>query len=140
MILKFKFADELGRYKKEDTASSVCRVCKKKITYEDLDYQTQGFRIHWECKERFLENPESYRESADISDKSFVLTLILCLFTGIIGIHRFYAGKIGTGILMMFTLGGSLIWVLVDLIRICLGLFKDIDGRIIKNQRAVERQ
>ena len=131
--------DSLGGYKKENTASSVCRVCKKKITYEDLDYRTQGLRIHWKCKENFLENPENYQESADISDKSFILTLILCLFTGIIGMHRFYAGKIGTGILMMVTLGGFLIWVLVDLIRTCLGSFKDIDGRIIKNQKDVEK-
>jgi len=131
--------DPLGSYKKEDTKSSVCRVCKKKITYEDVDYQTQGFKIHWKCKDKFLENPENYQESADISDKNFLLTLILCLFTGIIGIHRFYAGKMGTGILMIVTLGGLLIWVLVDLIRICSGSFKDIDGRIIKNQRAVER-
>ena len=127
--------DPLGGYKKEDTSSSVCRVCKKKITYEDLDYQTQGFRIHWKCKDKFLENPEFYQESADMSEKKIFLTLMLCLFTGVIGIHRFYVGKKGTGLLMIFTLGGLLIWVLVDLIMICMGSFKDIDGRIIKYQK-----
>ena len=125
-------------YKEEDLIetkefkTSVCRVCKKKITFEDLDYQIQDFRIHWDCKDKFLKNPENYKESADISDKKFILTLILCLFVGIIGIHRFYVGKIGTGILMICTLGVALIWVLVDLIRICTGSLKDIDGRIIR--------
>ena len=128
------FRERLGMYDldKKEFKTSVCRVCKKKITFEDLDYQTQDIRIHWDCKDKFLKNPENYKESADISDKKFVLTLILCFFVGILGIHRFYAGKIGTGILMICTLGGVLIWILVDLITICTGSFKDIDGRIIR--------
>ena len=66
-----------------------------------------------------------------ISDKEWVVTLLLCFFLGIWGIHRFYVGKIGTGILMIFTLGGLGIWVLIDLIMIALGSFRDIDGREI---------
>ncbi|SVC64538.1 uncharacterized protein METZ01_LOCUS317392 [marine metagenome] len=78
-----------------------------------------------------------YKESEELSDKEFLPALILCLFIGILGIHRFYAGKVGTGILMILTLGGLGIWVLVDFIMICFGSFRDIDGRIIKYQRAV---
>ena len=83
-------------------------------------------------------NKEStYKESEELSDKEFLPTLLLCLFVGMLGIHRFYAGKIGTGILMIVTLGGLGIWVLVDFIMICIGSFRDIEGRVIKYQRAV---
>ena len=75
--------------------------------------------------------------SDEISDKDFLPTLILCFFVGMLGIHRFYAGKVGTGIAMIATLGGLGIWVLIDFIMICIGSFRDIDGRIIKYQRAV---
>ena len=75
--------------------------------------------------------------SEELSDKDFLPTLILCFFVGMLGIHRFYAGKVGTGIAMIVTLGGLGIWVLIDFIMICIGSFRDIDGRIIKYQRAV---
>lgn len=67
------------------------------------------------------------------SDKSFLLTLLLCFFVGALGIHRFYAGKLLTGILMLITAGGFGIWVLIDLIMILLGNFTDSGGRYIKN-------
>ncbi len=68
-----------------------------------------------------------------MSEKSFVATLLLCFFLGSLGVHRFYAGKIGTGILMIFTLGGFGIWTLIDLIMIIVGKFTDKDGNIIKS-------
>ncbi|ANY66245.1 hypothetical protein BBD42_07030 [Paenibacillus sp. BIHB 4019] len=66
------------------------------------------------------------------SDKSFVAALLLCFFLGSFGIHRFYAGKVGTGILMLITLGCFGIWTLIDLIMIICGAFKDSEGREIK--------
>lgn len=62
------------------------------------------------------------------SEKNFVATLLLCLLLGGLGIHRFYVGKIGTGILMIITLGGLGIWVLIDLIMIAIGKFTDKEG------------
>ena len=67
------------------------------------------------------------------SEKGFVPTLLLCLLLGGLGVHRFYVGKIGTGILMLLTLGGLGIWSLIDLIIIATGNFKDKDGKPIKN-------
>ena len=62
------------------------------------------------------------------SEKSNVVALLLCLFLGGLGVHRFYVGKIGTGVLMLVTLGGIGIWALIDLIMIALGKFTDKDG------------
>ena len=66
------------------------------------------------------------------SGKSFVATLILCILLGGLGVHRFYVGKMGTGILMLLTLGGLGIWKLIDIIRIAIQKFKDSDGAVIK--------
>lgn len=67
-----------------------------------------------------------------MSDRNFVVTLLLCFFLGGLGVHRFYAGKIGTGILMLITLGGFGIWTLIDFIIICVGKFTDSEGKYIK--------
>jgi TM2 domain-containing membrane protein YozV len=67
-----------------------------------------------------------------LSDKGFVPTLLLCFFLGVFGAHRFYVGKIGTGILMLLTLGGLGIWSLIDFIIIAVGNFKDKQGNMIK--------
>ena len=66
------------------------------------------------------------------SEKSFVATLILCLLLGYLGVHRFYVGKVGTGIIQLLTLGGLGIWTLVDLIVIATQKFEDSDGLPIK--------
>ncbi len=63
------------------------------------------------------------------SPKSRLVALLLCFFLGALGVHRFYVGKTGTGILMLLTLGGLGIWVLIDLIMITVGSFKDKEGR-----------
>lgn len=68
------------------------------------------------------------------SSKNFVATILLCFFLGGLGVHRFYVGKIGTGILQIVTLGGLGVWVLIDLIMIGTGNFKDKDGLFIKYQ------
>lgn len=67
------------------------------------------------------------------SEKGYVPMILLCLFLGQLGVHRFYAGKVGTGVAMLLTLGGLGIWTLIDLIMIILGNFKDKEGLYIKN-------
>lgn len=69
------------------------------------------------------------------SEKDWLITLLFCLIFGTIGVHRFYAGKIGTGILQLITLGGCGIWTLVDLIFILTGKFTDGQGNIITNNK-----
>lgn len=66
------------------------------------------------------------------SDKSFVATLLFCFLLGALGVHRFYVGKIGTGILMLLTFGGFGLWILIDFILIVCGRFRDKDGYLIE--------
>ena len=61
--------------------------------------------------------------------KSWMVTLLLCLFLGGLGAHRFYTGKIGTGVAMLLTVGGCGIWALIDLIMILMDKFTDADGQ-----------
>ena len=63
--------------------------------------------------------------------KSWLATLLLCFFFGWLGVHRFYTGKVGTGILQIITFGGLGIWVLIDFIMIAVGAFKDKQGNAL---------
>lgn len=56
------------------------------------------------------------------------VALLLCLFLGGIGAHRFYVGKTGTGLLYLFTGGLSGVGAVVDFIAILFGSFRDKDG------------
>lgn len=49
------------------------------------------------------------------------LALLLCFFLGVFGAHKFYEGKIGMGILYLFTVGLFGIGIIVDFISL---LFK----------------
>ena len=66
---------------------------------------------------------------ADVSDKSRGIAFILAIVLGVFGAHRFYVGKIGTGILMACTVGGLGIWYLYDVIMVAAGSFRDADDR-----------
>lgn len=68
-----------------------------------------------------------------ISPKSRLVTFLLCTFLGTLGIHRFYVGKTGTGILYIFTIGLFGIGVLIDWILILCGSFKDSNNLLITN-------
>jgi TM2 domain-containing membrane protein YozV len=66
------------------------------------------------------------------SDKSNTVALLLCLFIGILGVHRFYVGKVGTGVLQLVTFGGLGIWALIDMIMIILQKFTDSEGNTLR--------
>ena len=67
-----------------------------------------------------------------LNQKSKGVAALLCIFLGGLGIHRFYVGKIGTGILYMLTAGFIGIGILIDLILILTGSFRDKAGIALK--------
>jgi hypothetical protein len=71
-------------------------------------------------------------QMAPVSEKEWLVTLLLCLFLGGLGIHRFYTGHTVIGIIQLLTVGGCGIWALIDFILILVGSFKDAQGRPLK--------
>ena len=62
------------------------------------------------------------------SDKSKTIALILCIFLGYLGAHYFYVGRIGRGLVALFTLDFFLIGWIIDIIKIATGGFRDNVG------------
>ncbi|TXK52884.1 TM2 domain-containing protein [Pontibacter qinzhouensis] len=79
-----------------------------------------------ELKKEIKKVAKEKRQSS--SGKSQLVALLLAIFVGVIGIHRFYLGYVGIGIAQILTLGGCGIWSLIDLIRIAIGDLKPKDG------------
>ena len=73
-------------------------------------------------------------EEQNVSEKGMGRTLTLCILLGELGAHRFYVGKVGTGILMLLTLGGLGVWWMIDLILIYRGKFTDKKGRPLRRE------
>lgn len=72
-------------------------------------------------------------EEQKASETKWITTLLLCWFLGVFGVHRFYTGHTGIGVIQLLTLGGCGIWALIDLIIIVVGNYKDANGNPIKN-------
>lgn len=72
------------------------------------------------------------------SEKQLLVAFVLSFFLGIFGAHRFYVGKVASGLVMLFltaSLIGLLvtaIWNAIDWITILCGAFRDADGKVLK--------
>lgn len=75
--------------------------------------------------------PDTAQQSSSVNTR-WLVAFLLCLILGVFGIHRFYLNRVGSGILMLITLGGFGIWYLIDLIILIVGGFRDGDGNLVK--------
>lgn len=75
---------------------------------------------------------EQNTQGVAVSAKNKAVAALLCFFLGALGVHRFYVGKVGTGIIWLLTCGCFGIGVLIDFIMILCGAFKDKSGAVIK--------
>lgn len=80
-----------------------------------------------------MENNGAEQVIYDKPPKSYVVTLLLNFFLGFLGIHRFYTGYIGIGIVQLLTCGGCGIWALIDYIMLVANKYQDSDGRELAN-------
>jgi TM2 domain-containing membrane protein YozV len=67
--------------------------------------------------------------AANASESSRGIALVLAIPLGWTGAHRFYVGRVGTGLAMLFTLGGLGLWWLIDIVMVACGQLKDMDGK-----------
>ena len=81
-----------------------------------------------------MSDNEALKSDSSVSEKSRTASLLLCLFLGLVGGHRFYVGKTGTAILQLLLCwtGITEIWAIIDFINICCGNFTDKEGKKIK--------
>jgi hypothetical protein len=75
---------------------------------------------------------KGFQKKSSSEGKSQLIALILCLFVGYVGIHRFYLGYTTAGIIQLLTAGGCGVWTLIDLIRIITGDLKPKGGEYDK--------
>ena len=123
--------------------AAICPVCNQKVSIFEEEL-TRGKSLHRDCVKEFESQPEKYlektksdkSEKSEPGDKDFITTLLLCIFLGGLGVHRFFVDKIGTGVLMLVTLGGLGIWWIIDIILIVTSSFEDSEGRVIAYQPA----
>lgn len=91
------------------------------------DIQARGYATCEDGSLLLLRHGRLYPASSLSSDTQYYLTL----FGGTLGLHRFYAGKIFSGILYLFTGGFFLVGWLSDLLQLFAGVSKDRKKRYL---------
>jgi hypothetical protein len=76
---------------------------------------------------------DEYPDLPEVSDRSRSVAVVLGLLGGVFGLHRFYAGRVQSGVYMVLTFGGLGVWWLYDMVMLVSGEFRDADARPIRN-------
>ncbi len=134
----------------------ICAYCKCRVFPEDRKCPSCGSRVfveeeirkapqeeeksqetaHAAQPEREVHYQTIYRTiyvKPETSAKSRWVALVLCLFFGWVGVHRFYVGKNATGVLYLLTGGLLGMGLAVDFLMILFGYFRDRDGLRLSN-------
>jgi len=116
-----KFCKNCG--KQISDIAVICPLCGAQV--EQIEYAPRA-------ADSAVEYEYEYEEEAS-SGRSRWVAFFLCLFLGWLGIHRFYTGKVGTGIVYIFTFGLFTIGWIADLALIAGGGFTDNEGLKLLN-------
>ncbi|MDD3410916.1 MAG: TM2 domain-containing protein [Eubacteriales bacterium] len=120
-----------------------CAYCKSRIGAEDRKCPSCGSTTFVTQPEEPAAQPSAepqvvyqtihhtvyVEKEAQRSESNRWIALILCLLGGMIGLHRFYTRKVGTGVLYLLTGGLCGMGAIVDFLTILFGSYRDKDGR-----------
>lgn len=108
----------------EDTQikTKFCKYCGEKIPEEAVICTKCGRQVE-ELKQNqpnVIINNNNVNKNSNVGyigrEKNKWVALLLCFFLGVLGAHKFYEGKIGMGIIYLFTMGLFGIGVIIDFI------------------------
>lgn len=114
-----------------------CKYCGEIIDLDSIICPKCGKQVEVPASIEINSTPQPTADdiiinpSVVISPKNKIVALLLAIFLGCLGIHRFYVGKIGTGIIWFLTVGCFGIGWLYDIIKIATGTFRDSSGMVI---------
>lgn len=113
-----------------DNNASVCVHCGVKTN--------QGTKFCQSCGEQTNPQDQTCRACGvqlKGSGKDWLTALLLAAFLGYFGVHRFYTGHIGIGVIQLLTGGGCGIWYIIDIILIVTKNYKDADGNPLNESK-----
>lgn len=113
----------------EDATGKFCDYCGTKMPQQVEPSASWPSTTPEASTAKYESAAGNYASAAGASDKSRTIALVLAIVFGVLGVHRFYVGKVGTGVLYLFTLGLIGIGWIYDIVMICLGRFSDNQER-----------
>jgi TM2 domain-containing membrane protein YozV len=101
-----------------------CPLCSKEIL-DGAKCKYCGYTLEGTSVEEKIKTIKIQNTLANPIRKSWLTTLLLCIFFGLLGVHRFYTGNRRIAIAQLLTTGGLGLWVLIDIILILTGSYRD---------------
>lgn len=111
---------------------NICPNCGSGQTAQQTETSQNGQQVQPQIIINNMNTNQVAGAAVGVSEKNKIVALVLAIFLGCLGFHRFYAGKIGTGIIWFFTAGFFMIGWIYDIIKIASGTFRDGAGLVIR--------